>query len=86
MKALVVEAVRLNYSGSPTAAERDPSVSESKGMPGPDLLLPALPAGDQAINERAPAARTAASRVSTSYAPSWRRSLMKKVGVPVTPL
>ena len=32
------------------------------------------------------AARTAALSVSTSYAPWWRRPLMKKLGVPATPL
>jgi len=35
---------------------------------------------------RARAVRTAAVRVATSYAPWWRLPLMKKVGVPVTPL
>src|SRR5512135_2635018 len=42
--------------------------------------------GREATRALAPAARTAADRVSISKAPKWRLPLMKNVGVPETPL
>jgi len=42
--------------------------------------------GWQGYRGLAPAERSASASVSTSHEPSWRRPLMKKVGVPATPL